>query len=172
VRGRAHDPVLRAKLMAQHEAGVPPGVLSAQHGIARPRLSRRWKRCQAADMAGLQPRSRRPHRLPRRHSATVTEAIDLARDFEVGRLADRARTWRGPTTSRPTSSSNSPPTPRNSQRLAHSMRKHKRPCVPLLLREVEGLLSRHRDAPAVVIGHPTRRGYLPRLSRAGDHNAA
>jgi hypothetical protein len=53
VRGVAHDPVLRAKLMAQHEAGVPLVVLSEQHGIARPVLSRWWARYQAADLAGL-----------------------------------------------------------------------------------------------------------------------
>jgi hypothetical protein len=39
--------------MAQHEAGVPLVVLSEQHGIARPVLSRWWARYQAADLAGL-----------------------------------------------------------------------------------------------------------------------
>ena len=89
MRGVAHDPVLRAKLMAQHEAGVPLVVLSDQYGIARPVLSRWWQRYQAADLAGLQPRSRRPHRSPRQHDAAVHEAIDLARDFGwgVGRIA-------------------------------------------------------------------------------------
>jgi len=38
VRGVAHDPVLRAKLMAQHEAGIPLSMLSERHGIARTRF--------------------------------------------------------------------------------------------------------------------------------------
>lgn len=89
MRGVAHDPVFRAKLMAQHEAGVPLVVLSDQHGIARPVLSRWWKRYQAADLAGLQPRSRRPHRSPTAHDTEVLEAIDSAREFGwgVGRIA-------------------------------------------------------------------------------------
>jgi transposase InsO family protein len=75
--------------MAQHEAGVPLVVLSERHGIARPVLSRWWKRYQVADLAGLAPRSRRPHRSPTQHDAAVRDAIDLARDFGwgVGRIA-------------------------------------------------------------------------------------
>jgi transposase InsO family protein len=90
VRGVAHDPVLRAKLMAQHEAGIPLSVLSERHGIARPVLSRWWARYRAADLVGLQPRSRRPHRSPTRHAPGVAEAIDAVRDFGwgVGRIAD------------------------------------------------------------------------------------
>lgn len=89
MRGVAHDPVLRAKLMAQHETGVPLAVLSEQFGIARPVLSRWWRRYQADDLAGLQPQSRRPHRSPTAHDASVGEAIDLVRDFGwgVGRIA-------------------------------------------------------------------------------------
>jgi transposase InsO family protein len=70
--------------MAHHEAGVPLGVLSEQYGIARPVLSRWWFRYQAADLAGLQPRSRRPHWSPGRHDASVHDAIDLVRDFGWG----------------------------------------------------------------------------------------
>lgn len=90
MRGVAHDPILRAKLMAQHEAGVPLSVLSTRHGIARPVLSRWWARYQTCDLAGLQPRRRRPHRSPTRHVAAVAETIDAARDFGwgVGRIAD------------------------------------------------------------------------------------
>jgi transposase InsO family protein len=90
VRGVAHDLVLRAKLMAQHEEGVPLSVLSERHGIARPVLSRWWARYQARDLAGLQPHSRRPHRSPTRHAPAVAEAIDGARDFGwgVARIAD------------------------------------------------------------------------------------
>jgi transposase InsO family protein len=90
VRGVAHDPVLRAKLMAQHEAGIPLSVLSARHGIARSVLSRWWARYRTADLAGLQPRSRRPHRSPTRYPLAVREAIAAARDFGWGaqRIAD------------------------------------------------------------------------------------
>jgi hypothetical protein len=52
MRGVAHDPVLRAKLMALHEQGVPLQELSEARGIARPVLSRwcatasdTWKVC-------------------------------------------------------------------------------------------------------------------------------
>lgn len=90
MRGVAHDPVLRAKLMAQHEAGIPLSVLSERHGIARPVLSRWWARYRAADLGGLQPRSRRPHRSPTRHAPAVADAIDVIRDFGWGvqRIAD------------------------------------------------------------------------------------
>lgn len=90
MRGVAHDPMLRAKLMAQHQAGVPLSVLSEQSGIARPVLSRWWARYQRADLAGLQPRSRRPHRSPTRHPPAVREVIADAREFGWGvqRIAD------------------------------------------------------------------------------------
>jgi transposase InsO family protein len=90
VRGVAHNPVLRAKLMAQHEAGIPLSVLSERHGIARPVLSRWWARYRADDLRGLTPRSRRPHRSPTRHAPAVADAIDVIRDFGWGvqRIAD------------------------------------------------------------------------------------
>jgi transposase InsO family protein len=84
VRGVAHDPVLRAKLMAQHQEGVPLSVLSVRHGIPRPVLSRWWARYQVSDLAGLQPRSRRPHRSPRQYGGAVLDAIDAVRDFGWG----------------------------------------------------------------------------------------
>ncbi len=76
--------------MAQHEAGIPLSVLSERHGIARPVLSRWWARYRAADLGGLQPRSRRPHRSPTRHAPAVADAIDVIRDFGWGvqRIAD------------------------------------------------------------------------------------
>lgn len=90
MRGVAHDPVLRAKVMAQHEAGIPLSVLSERHGIARPVLSRWWARYRTDDLAGLQPRSRRPHRSPTQHATPVHVAIAAARDFGWGaqRIAD------------------------------------------------------------------------------------
>ena len=90
MRGVAHDPVLRAKLMALHEQGVSLTELSRRHGIARPVLSRWWADYQRADLAGLQPRSRRPHRSPTQHPPAVLDAIAAARDFGWGveRIAD------------------------------------------------------------------------------------
>jgi transposase InsO family protein len=97
VRGVAHDPVLRAKLMAQHQEGVPLCVLSERHGIARPVLSRWWARYLTEDLAGLEPRSRRPHHSPTQHGDAVIDAIDLARDFGwgVGRIADEVGVGHG-----------------------------------------------------------------------------
>lgn len=90
MRGVAHDPMVRAKLMAQHEAGIPLSVLSERHGIARPVLSRWWARYRAHDLRSLDPRSRRPRRSPTRHPAAVRDAIAEARDFGWGaqRIAD------------------------------------------------------------------------------------
>jgi len=97
MRGVAHDPVLRAKLVALHEQGVPLSVLSEQHGIARPVLSRWWARYQVDDLVGLQPRTRRPHRSPTRLPAAVPRAILAARDFGwgVGRIADEVGVGHG-----------------------------------------------------------------------------
>lgn len=75
MRGVAHDPVLRAKLMAMHQEGVTLTALSAEFGIARETLSRWWTRYQAADLAGLQPRSRRPHVSPTQISAATERRI-------------------------------------------------------------------------------------------------
>jgi transposase InsO family protein len=90
VQGVAHDPMLRAKLMALHEQGVSLTELSRRQGIARPVLSRWWADYQRADLAGLQPRSRRPHRSPTQHPPAVLDAIAAARDFGWGveRIAD------------------------------------------------------------------------------------
>jgi transposase InsO family protein len=70
--------------MAQHEGGIPLSVLSERHGIARPVLSRWWARYRAQDVAGLDPRSRRPHRSPTRHPPAVRDAIADVRDFGWG----------------------------------------------------------------------------------------
>jgi transposase InsO family protein len=75
MRGVPHDPVLRAKLMALHEHGTALAELSRAYGIARPVLSRWWMRYQAADLAGLQPLSRRPHRSPQQRSTRDATAV-------------------------------------------------------------------------------------------------
>jgi transposase InsO family protein len=83
--------------MALHEQGVPLMTLSAQYGIARPVLSRWWARYQADDLAGLAPRSRRPHRSPTRISVAMRHAILGAREFGwgVGRIADETGAGHG-----------------------------------------------------------------------------
>lgn len=87
MRGVAHDPVLRAKLMAMHQEGVPLTALSAEFGVAREVLSRWWARYQAADLAGLQPHSRRPHTSPTRLSRRLQARIRAMR----GRRLSAAR---------------------------------------------------------------------------------
>jgi transposase InsO family protein len=64
MRGVAYDPVVRAKMMALHQQGVPFTTLSAEFGIAREVLGRWWQRYQVGDLAGLAPQSRRPHESP------------------------------------------------------------------------------------------------------------
>jgi len=81
MRGVAHDPVFRAKLMAMHQQGVTLKTLSAEFGVTREVLSRWWSRYQAEDLAGLQPRSRRPH----------TSPTQLASRLEARVLAMRQR---------------------------------------------------------------------------------
>jgi transposase InsO family protein len=66
MRGVAYDPVLRAKLMALHQQGVPLTTLAAEFGVAREVLGRWWARYQVGDLAALTPQSRRPHRSPTR----------------------------------------------------------------------------------------------------------
>jgi transposase InsO family protein len=75
MRGVAHDPVFRAKLMAMHQQGVTLTALSAEFGVAREVLSRWWARYEAEDLAGLQPRSRRPRTSPTRISRSVERRI-------------------------------------------------------------------------------------------------
>lgn len=73
MRGVAHDPVLRAKLMALHQQGVTLNQLSQQYGIARPILSRWWARYRDGDWEALQPYSRRPDHSPSR----ISPALEL-----------------------------------------------------------------------------------------------
>jgi Winged helix-turn helix len=68
MRGVAHDPVLRGKLMALHRQGVTLHQLSQQYSIARPILSRWGARYRDGDWEALQPYSRRPDFSPTRIS--------------------------------------------------------------------------------------------------------
>lgn len=83
MRGVAHDPVFRAKLMALHEQGVPLTALSAEFDVAREVLGRWWARYQAGELDGLQPLSRRPHTSPTQLRANTVRRI----------LALRGRRW-------------------------------------------------------------------------------
>ena len=75
MRGVAHRPEVRALLMQLHEQGRSFLALSREAGIPRRVLSRWWARYQQEGGAGLQPRSRRPHRSPRRLDRGVESQI-------------------------------------------------------------------------------------------------
>jgi transposase InsO family protein len=80
MRGVSYDPVFRAKLMALHQQGVALTALSAEFGVSREVLGRWWGRYQADDLAGLHPRTRRPHSSPMRLDATIERRILRLRD--------------------------------------------------------------------------------------------
>jgi transposase InsO family protein len=95
MRGVAYDPVFRAKLMAMHEEGVSLTTLSTEFGIARQVLSRWWSRYALEDVAGLAPRSRRPHESPTQTPAATVRrvlrlraqrrsAVWIARELDLG----------------------------------------------------------------------------------------
>jgi transposase InsO family protein len=75
MRGVAHDPVFRAKLMALHEQGVSLTALSAEFEVAREVLGRWWARYQAGDLAALQPLSRCPRSSPTKLRAEIVRRI-------------------------------------------------------------------------------------------------
>jgi transposase InsO family protein len=95
MRGVAHDPVFRAKLMAMHDEGVSLTALSTEFGIARQVLSRWWRRYAVDDIAGLAPRSRRPHDSPTQTPPAMVRrllqlraqrrsAVWIARELDLG----------------------------------------------------------------------------------------
>jgi len=84
MRGVAHDPILRAKLMALHEQGVSLQELSRESGIARPVLSRWWARYRGGDWEALQPYSRRPQHSPTRISPAQREQVLQLRQWGWG----------------------------------------------------------------------------------------
>jgi transposase InsO family protein len=89
MRGVAYDPVLRAKLMALHQQGVPLQALSAEFGVAREVLGRWWARYQVGDLAALQPQSRRPHTSPTQVTRRLERQVLRLRQqrLSAGRIA-------------------------------------------------------------------------------------
>ena len=89
MRGVAHNPVFRAKLMALHEQGISLTALSSEFDVAREVLGRWWARYQAGDLAALQPLSRRPQTSPTKLRAkTVRRILTLrGRRYSAVRIA-------------------------------------------------------------------------------------
>jgi transposase InsO family protein len=80
MRGVAYSPDFKALLMGLHPQGESFSALGRQHGIARELLSRWWRDYQHGGLAGLQPRSRRPHHSPTQLANAVRRRILRARD--------------------------------------------------------------------------------------------
>jgi transposase InsO family protein len=97
MRGVAHDPIFRAKLMAMHQQGVTLTALSTEFGVAREVLSRWWARYRAADLDGLQPRSRRPQASPTQLAASTARRILALRHqrLSAARIAHRLHVGQG-----------------------------------------------------------------------------
>jgi transposase InsO family protein len=84
MRGVAWDAGERYLLMRMHEQGRSISQLSRESGVRRELLSRWWVRYQEEGRAGLEPRSRRPQRSPRRIPAEVERRILRARRSQAG----------------------------------------------------------------------------------------
>lgn len=95
MRGVAHSPEFKALLMGLHQEGESLRALSREYGIARELLSRWWREYDAHGLAGLQPRSRRPHTSPTQISEAMVRrvlrlrkqrrsAIWIARELSLG----------------------------------------------------------------------------------------
>lgn len=83
MRGVAYPMGEQELLMRMHHQGKSLSDLSRETGIARPVLSRWWKRFQEQGRAGLEPRSRRPQ-----HSSS-----QLATQVQQQILQRRNRGW-------------------------------------------------------------------------------
>src|ERR1700675_3333615 len=75
MRGVAYGIGERMLLMKLHEQGRSLKALSRETGIPRQILSGWWKRYQQGGVEGLQPRSRRPQRSPRRVATGIERGI-------------------------------------------------------------------------------------------------
>ena len=80
MQGVAYNVRERELLMRMHQQGNSLSALSRETGIARPVLSRWWRRYQEQGRAGLEPRSRRPARSPHRLAAQAEQQILQLRD--------------------------------------------------------------------------------------------
>lgn len=78
-RGVAHSPETRSFIMGLHAEGRSLSDLSREFAIAREVLSRWWQRYQAEGLAGLAPRSRRPHRSVTTSRRVVRRVLQLRR---------------------------------------------------------------------------------------------
>ena len=78
-RGVAHGPETRSFLMGLHAQGRSLSDLSREFGIPRQVLSRWWQRVVTEGLAGLAPRSRRPHRSAAIARRTVRRILRLRR---------------------------------------------------------------------------------------------
>lgn len=78
-RGLAHSPETRSFLMGLHAQGRSLSDLSREFAVPRQVLSRWWQRLQRDGLAGLTPRSRRPHRSHATRRAVVRRILQLRR---------------------------------------------------------------------------------------------
>jgi transposase InsO family protein len=76
-RGVAHGPETRSFVMGLHAQGRSLSDLSREFAIPRQVLSRWWQRMETDGLAGLAPRSRRPHRTSAIAKGTVRRILQL-----------------------------------------------------------------------------------------------
>jgi len=80
------DPQARLGWIKLHEEIGDAGVVCRRCGISRPTLRKWWRRYRAEGPAGLEGRSRRPHRSPGRKVLEREEGLilQLRRERELG----------------------------------------------------------------------------------------
>jgi len=78
-RGVAHSPETRSFVMGLHAQGRTLSDLSREFDIPREVLSRWWQRYRRNGLAGLTPRSRRPHHSPAIAPSAVRQILRLRR---------------------------------------------------------------------------------------------
>lgn len=78
-RGVAHSPEIRSFLIGLHVQGRSLSDLSREFGVPREVLSRWWQRVQIDGLAGLTPRSRRPHQSRTTSKRAVRRILQLRR---------------------------------------------------------------------------------------------
>lgn len=87
-RGIAHSPEMRSYLMGLHAQGRSLSDVSREFAVPRQVLSRWWQRYQQEGLAGLAPRSRRPHRSTRTAPRVIRRILQLrARRLGPARIA-------------------------------------------------------------------------------------